>query len=60
MLQPKPALLRHWVMHHGGLMATKQMGRGIVLACQGGGSHTASRLVCLRNCWPMMIGISGR
>src|SRR4029450_2494598 len=24
-----------------GLMATKQMGRGIVLACQGGGSHTA-------------------
>ena len=24
-----------------GLMVTKQMGRGIVLACQGGGSHTA-------------------
>jgi NTE family protein len=24
-----------------GLMATTQMGRGIVLACQGGGSHTA-------------------
>jgi NTE family protein len=24
-----------------GLMATEQMGRGIVLACQGGGSHTA-------------------
>jgi NTE family protein len=24
-----------------GLMATRQMGRGIVLACQGGGSHTA-------------------
>jgi NTE family protein len=40
-LQPKPALLRHSVMHHGGLMATRQMGRGIVLACQGGGSHTA-------------------
>ena len=34
-------LLRHSVMHHGGLMATRQMGRGIVLACQGGGSHTA-------------------
>jgi predicted acylesterase/phospholipase RssA len=24
-----------------GLMATRQMDRGIVLACQGGGSHTA-------------------
>jgi hypothetical protein len=38
---PGIGLPRYPVMQHGELMATTQMGRGIVLACQGGGSHTA-------------------
>jgi NTE family protein len=40
-LDSRNRLLRQSVMPHGGLMATTQMGRGIALACQGGGSHTA-------------------